>query len=252
MSVPSLSEKQFVVLETLCLEDRALTGLDLVRGSKGLIKPGTVYVTLRRMTEKGLIGCDRTTLEKGETRRYEPTTLGRNTFGRVRLRRHDIDVAEAGRFAMKHDDGAGTSDYDEADLIVVGVSRVGKTPLCLYLALTYSIRVANYPLIGQEFTRLPDEMPLSLESYCHKLIGLIQDPYVLRAIREARYGDSDYAKLPYCRNEIEVSTSFFELSNIPYFRSNAQAIEELASKIVKGLQGGTLFQKPEGEIRKQA
>ena len=76
-------------------------------------------------------------------------------------------------YALMHDDGV-SMDYSEADLILVGVSRAGKTPTCVYLALHHGVRAANYPLTEDDLDG--DRLPPKLRAHRHKLFGLTIDP----------------------------------------------------------------------------
>jgi regulator of PEP synthase PpsR (kinase-PPPase family) len=100
---------------------------------------------------------------------------------------------EAINFSMAHDDGASHRELDQADLILVGVSRSGKTPTCLYLALQFGVKAANYPLIPEDFARM--QLPAALAPFKARLYGLTIVPERLREIREARRPGSPYASL---------------------------------------------------------
>ena len=92
-------------------------------------------------------------------------------------------------FAMQTDDGLDSDYYSKSDLIIVGVSRCGKTPTSLYMSLHYGLYVSNYPLTDQEleFKRLPDV----LKEHRDKLFGLTIDPFRLLQIRQQRYNARD-------------------------------------------------------------
>ena len=95
-----------------------------------------------------------------------------------------MERIEAVNFALDNDDGARTHYYDKADLILVGVSRCGKTPTCLYMAMQFGIRAANYPLTEDDMEHLT--LPAALRSHRHKLFGLTIDPDRLTSIRNER------------------------------------------------------------------
>jgi regulator of PEP synthase PpsR (kinase-PPPase family) len=116
---------------------------------------------------------------------------------------------EAINFALSHDDGASSRDLDKADVILVGVSRSGKTPTSLYLSLQFGIRAANCPLIPEDFDRL--SLPKALEGYREKLFGLSIAPERLREIRNERRPNSKYADLENCRWEVqEIATTIMQ------------------------------------------
>lgn len=133
-------------------------------------------------------------------------------------------------FAMQTDDGMDVDHYRQSDLIIVGVSRCGKTPTSLYMALHYGLYVSNYPLTDHEleFKRLPD----SLLQQKDKLFGLTIDPFRLLQIREQRYHGSSYSDASTCMREIAQAESIFRSSNIPYINSTSMSVEEIGAMIV--------------------
>lgn len=133
-------------------------------------------------------------------------------------------------YALANDDGIGIHNYQDADLIVIGVSRSGKTPTCLYLALHFGILVANYPLTEDDW--LSDRLPESLQPFKHKLFGLIISPERLRAIRDQRRPNSTYASISQCQREIKQTSRLYQQEGIPFLDSTAHSIEELATKIL--------------------
>lgn len=137
---------------------------------------------------------------------------------------------DAINFTMAHDDGASTRDFQHADIILVGVSRTGKTPTCLYLALQYGIRAANYPLTAEDFDE--PQLPAALRPYRAKLYGLTTGPERLHQIRQARKPDSNYASLRACQYEIRQAEALFRAHTIPFLDSTDQSIEEIASAIL--------------------
>ena len=145
----------------------------------------------------------------------------------------DVDAYErrmdATNFALTHDDGIDL-DYDEADVLLVGVSRSGKTPTCLYLALHYSLRAANYPLTPEDLEA--DRLPDKLRRHRRKLFGLTIDPQRLQRIREERKPGSRYATLDVCRREVAIAEGMFRREQIPVLSTTNTSIEEIASKIV--------------------
>lgn len=136
---------------------------------------------------------------------------------------------DATNFALTHDDGTDL-DYDEADVLLVGVSRSGKTPTCLYLALHYSLRAANYPLTPDDLDA--DRLPEKLRRHRRKLFGLTIDPQRLQKIREERKPGSRYATLEVCRREVSIAEGMFKREQIPVLSTTHTSIEEIASKIV--------------------
>ncbi len=138
---------------------------------------------------------------------------------------------EAINYALAHDDGTSSRDLEKADVILVGVSRSGKTPTSLYLALQFGIRAANYPLIPEDFDRMT--LPKALEDYRHKLYGLSITPERLREIRNERRPNSQYAQLENCRSEVQQAEAMMRREGLRWVNSTAKSIEEIATTILQ-------------------
>lgn len=141
---------------------------------------------------------------------------------------------EAINFSMAHDDGSSHRDLADADIILVGVSRSGKTPTSLYLAMQFGVKAANYPLIPEDFERR--SLPEVLKGFRSKLYGLSIAPERLREIRQERRPDSDYAKLSNCRYEIEQAESLMRRESIRWINSTTKSIEEIATTILRDIK----------------
>jgi regulator of PEP synthase PpsR (kinase-PPPase family) len=141
---------------------------------------------------------------------------------------------EAINFAMAHDDGASHRELDQADVILVGVSRCGKTPTSLYLALQFGVKAANYPLIPEDFERM--QLPPALVPCKAHLYGLSIAPERLREIRHERRPDSRYANLDNCRFEVEQAERLMRREGIRWINSTAKSIEEIATNILRELR----------------
>lgn len=137
---------------------------------------------------------------------------------------------EAVNFTMSHDDGIRPRDLAEADVVLVGVSRSGKTPTCLYLALQFGIKAANYPLTPDDFGT--SGLPKILHPWRNKLFGLTIDPERLAQIRTERALGSKYAALENCRFEVEEAEAMMRRSGISYLNTTTLSIEELATTIL--------------------
>ena len=138
----------------------------------------------------------------------------------------------ATNYALTHDDGIDVN-YSDAEVILVGVSRVGKTPTCLYMALHYGVKAANYPLTEEDLERL--ELPKRLAPYRARLYGLTIDPQRLAQVREARRPGSRYAEIQQCRWELEQADRLFRRENIAVQNTTHTSIEEISSKILSQL-----------------
>ncbi|AVV34961.1 MAG: kinase/pyrophosphorylase [Cobetia sp.] len=136
-------------------------------------------------------------------------------------------------FALDNDDGARTHQYDKADVILIGVSRCGKTPTSLYLALQFGIRAANYPLTEDDLDESGTlKMPASLAQYRHKLFGLTIDPRRLAAIRTERRPNSRYCSIDQCLQEVEQTEALFRRSKVPYIDTTRFSIEEISTRMI--------------------
>jgi len=136
----------------------------------------------------------------------------------------------ATNFALANDDGTTTRDYDRADIILIGVSRTGKTPTCLYLALQYGVFAANFPLADEEFES--ETLPESLLRHVGKLQGLTIAPERLQQIRQERRPDSRYASAAQVAFELRAAESLFHRYGVPVIDTTECSIEEIASRIL--------------------
>lgn len=137
---------------------------------------------------------------------------------------------EAVNYALNYDDGARTTGYDSADVILIGVSRSGKTPTSLYLAMQFGIRAANYPLTDEDINATT--LPKLLQPYRKKLFGLTIDPKRLHAIRSHRRPNSQYATEAQCIREVNAVEAMFQHEQIPFLSSTNLSIEELSTKLI--------------------
>lgn len=137
---------------------------------------------------------------------------------------------EAVDFALMHDDGVKTRGYEKADIVLIGVSRCGKTPSCLYMALHFGILAANYPFTEDDLTEF--RLPEVLRPYRHKLFGLTIDPERLQHIRTERRPDSRYASAEQCRLEVMEVEAMYKRENIPFLNSTRFSIEEISTKVL--------------------
>ncbi|MCG5547729.1 pyruvate, water dikinase regulatory protein [Halorhodospira halochloris] len=146
---------------------------------------------------------------------------------------YDIRI-EAMNFALHHDDGATLRHYGRSDIILVGVSRSGKTPAALYLALQYGIYAANYPLTADDLVdnRFGSGLPQGLRHQKDKLFGLTIDPDRLHQIRQERRPNSRYAELRQCEYEVARAEAMFRRERVPYLDITTMSIEEIASTLI--------------------
>lgn len=141
---------------------------------------------------------------------------------------------EAINFSLTHDDGQSHKNLAAADVILVGVSRSGKTPTSLYLAMQYGIKAANYPLIPDDFER--GKMPSALPEFRHKLFGLSITPERLSEIRNERRPGSKYASIENCRYEVNEAEAMMKREGIRWLSSTTKSIEEISTTILQEIK----------------
>ena len=141
---------------------------------------------------------------------------------------------EAINFSLAHDDGQSHKNLSSADVILVGVSRSGKTPTSLYLAMQYGIKAANYPLIPDDFER--GKLPSSLPQFREKIFGLSITPERLSEIRHERRAGSKYASIENCRYEVNEAELMMKREGIRWLSSTTKSIEEIATTILQEIK----------------
>ncbi|MCH8531660.1 MAG: kinase/pyrophosphorylase [Saccharospirillum sp.] len=137
---------------------------------------------------------------------------------------------DAMQFALENDDGRRLEHYGQADIILVGISRSGKTPTSIFLALQANVYAANYPLTDDDFDR--PVLPKALEPYREKLFGLTIEPKRLNQIRDGRKANSGYASLRKCEDEVRMAEALFRKYGIPFIDTTRLSIEEISTRII--------------------
>jgi regulator of PEP synthase PpsR (kinase-PPPase family) len=137
---------------------------------------------------------------------------------------------EAINYSLSHDDGVTHRGLEDADLVLVGVSRSGKTPTSLYMAMQFGIKAANYPLIPEDLEA--NRLPPSIIPLKHKVWGLTIQPERLHQIRKERRPDSKYASLENCRYEVSAAEKLMRQADIPFLDSTTKSIEEIATTML--------------------
>jgi [pyruvate, water dikinase]-phosphate phosphotransferase / [pyruvate, water dikinase] kinase len=143
---------------------------------------------------------------------------------------------DATNFALSSDDGAISADYERADVILIGVSRSGKTPTCIYMAMQYGVFAANYPFTEDDFDS--KQLPAAVRGQTPKLFGLTIGPTRLQQIRNERRPGSRYASIAQCEFEVRSAENLFHRHGIPFIDTTECSIEEIASRIIerKGIE----------------
>ena len=162
---------------------------------------------------------------------YEFQTKSSHAIGKS----HSVNTAyneriEAINFALLHDDGQSCQRYEDADVVLVGVSRSGKTPTCLYLAMQFGVFAANYPLTDDDIQT--QALPEILTPYQDKLFGLTIQPARLQKIRQERSPNSRYASLAQCQLEVQKVEALYRQCKIPFINTTVTSVEEIATSIL--------------------
>jgi len=144
------------------------------------------------------------------------------------------DRIEAINFSLAHDDGQSHRDLASSDVILVGVSRSGKTPTSLYLAMQYGLKASNYPLIPEDFER--HQLPPALAPHRKKIFGLTIAPERLSEIRHERRPNSKYASLANCREEVALAEAMMRREGIRWLSTTTKSIEEIATTILQDIR----------------
>ena len=159
-----------------------------------------------------------------------PTTLVGQTHAVTDSESYKARI-DAVHFALDNDDGARTRHYDKADLILIGVSRSGKTPTSIYLSLQFGIRVANYPLTEEDLD--DNRLPAVLRPHKNKLFGLMIDAERLVAIRSERKANSRYASYNQCQMELRAIEGIYISEGIKYLNVSEMSIEEISTRVLQ-------------------
>jgi regulator of PEP synthase PpsR (kinase-PPPase family) len=144
------------------------------------------------------------------------------------------DRIEAINFSLSHDDGQLNTDLEQSDVILVGVSRSGKTPTSLYLAMQYGLKASNYPLIPEDFER--KQLPPALMPHRKKIFGLTIQPERLSEIRNERRPNSRYASLVNCRQEVADAEAMMRRAGIRWLSTTHKSIEEISTTILQEIR----------------
>ena len=152
-------------------------------------------------------------------------------FSDISQSKEYLDRMEAINYTLAHDDGQTNQDLQGAEVILLGVSRSGKTPTSLYMAMQFGLKVANYPLIPEDFDR--KKLPPALEPFKKKLFGLTIDPIRLSEIRNERRPGSKYASLQNCRYEVHEAEAMMRRAGVSWLSTTTKSIEEISTTILQ-------------------
>lgn len=157
-----------------------------------------------------------------------------HTIGKPHEEIDDVDYQDrmdALDFTLRHDDGMHIGRFNEADVIIIGVSRTGKTPTCLYLAMHFSVKAANYPLTDDDLEN--DNLPEFLARHRDKIVGLTISPEQLSVRREQRRPNSRYSDINKCREEVKRAETIMQNAEVIMINSTTTSIEEMAVQIIR-------------------
>ncbi len=209
-----------------------------VEGRKPIVFTTLVNVEIMRVLEQGckgmlldMFGTFVAPLEV-ELGMKSNHRIGR--FSDVSKSKEYHERIEAINFSLAHDDGQSTRDLERADVILVGVSRSGKTPTSLYLAMQHGLKAANYPLIPEDFDR--QQLPAALQPHRQKIFGLSIQPERLSEIRHERRPNSRYASLQNCRSEVAEAEAMMRRAGIRWLSTTTKSIEEIATTILQEIR----------------
>lgn len=201
--------------------------------------PPIIFTTLvdpvarKTMAEsKGIVvgSYDEVVETVGRVLGIEPSLRVGGYHGISNLHSYQVRI-DALDFALATDDGIGLSRYPSADVILMGVSRVGKTPTCLYLSMHFGIRAANYPIAPEDLSI--GGLPEALDVHRGRLFGLTVTPQRLHEIRRRRRPHSEYASLETCLSEIAATERMYREYNIGYLDSTNLSVEEIAVTLMR-------------------
>lgn len=211
----------------------------LVAELRQLPQPVIVFSTLTDATIKQRIadsGCLHLDLFQPFIHQLE-TVLGRQAATRVgtahsisNLTRYQARI-DAVEFSLATDDGSNVRRYGQADVIMVGVSRVGKSPTCLYLAMQYGVRAANFPLADDDFEHV--SLPEAISGHRSALFGLTIDPRRLHELRQRRRPGTGYATFERCEYEVSQAERLFRRHSVPFLDVTNVSVEEMASLVLQ-------------------
>jgi len=151
---------------------------------------------------------------------------------------------DAIHFSLEHDDGTRPAEYDDAEIILIGVSRSGKTPVSIYLATHMELKAANFPLTADHLDK--HELPKEIVRNRKRAVGLTCSPLYLHTIREKRYAGSTYASLANCTRELQQAKQLYVRHNLKVLNVEGRSIEELA---VQAIQAIGLTKKNQPRLR---
>ena len=202
-----------------------------------LVDPGLRHYLIEKAVEKQVVAID---LMGGLLERLEGVLeqqpLGQPGLYR-KLNKAYFDRVGAIEYTMAHDDGRHADSWDEADMLLIGVSRVGKTPLSLYLSVL-GWKVANQPLVSGL------ELPVELRGIDRqKTIGLTIEAGQLLALRQQRQrrlgapGTSDYVEPQRIFDELDEAKRVFKRLGITVIDVTDKPIESTADELIRLMTG---------------
>ena len=171
-------------------------------------------------------------LSRLETELSTESTHSIGRYHRIEDDTYDVRM-DAVNYALNNDDGVSTKYFDKADIILVGVSRTGKTPTCLFLGMQFGVYAANYPITEDDLIEHVYKLPSVLQPFHKKLFGLTINPDRLQQIRSARRTESRYSTLTQCYKEVSMAEAMFSQDKIPCLNVTSISVEEIAATLIR-------------------
>ena len=217
---------------------RQINHAAVVDGSKPIVFSTLVNVEILQVVTEGcqgmLLDMFGTFVLPLETELQIKSNHRIGRFSDVSKSKQYHDRIQAIDFSLAHDDGQSNRDLEQSDVILVGVSRSGKTPTSLYLAMQYGLKASNYPLIPEDFER--QHLPPALVPHKPRIFGLTILPERLSEIRNERRPNSTYASLANCRMEVHEAETMMRRAGIRWLSTTTKSIEEIATTILQEIR----------------
>jgi regulator of PEP synthase PpsR (kinase-PPPase family) len=218
--------------------ERALADIE---DAPGMVMHTIVDDTLRAALEEGCRRLDMPCIAAldplvSALSRYLGAALTRRVGAQHALDTDYFNRMDALNYAIGHDDGQGGQELDQADVVLVGVSRTSKTPTCIYLAHR-GIRAANFPLVPgrpvpEALSRLSSALVVGLTISPDRLIQIRRNR--LLSLKESR--DTAYTDTEAVREEVVQARRLYERQGWPVIDVTRRSVEETAAAILNLLQ----------------
>ena len=244
--IPTMEKHTLAFIDTIEKARGAVARIRLEAQESG-VKPLVLFTLMNEASRQVLNECSEAFVldafssltSQLEQALEQPASQQIGRSHEIQSRKSYSERIEAVNYTLAHDDGDNTKSYERARIILAGISRTGKTPTSLYLALQYGLSVANYPLTEDELEK--SQLPPILVQHTEILFALTISPARLHTIRSERMAGSRYASMRQCQFEINEAESLFRQHNISILDTTDRSIEEISSQILATMQLESLF-----------